>query len=145
MLAPAVQQCVLAYRRPKSLCVCVCAVVNCLLLLHFSSPSRNVSHLFSIPLLECFIIFTTTISKLFSGNLPTFSLIMIWVFTTFLGLQHLCNSYYSSSPLQVDKISWVASVGFAVGETDNYVLESAVEPSLSNGGTISVHVICSCL
>ena len=66
----------------------MCAVVNCLLLLHFSSPSRNVSHLFSIPLLECFIIFTTTISKLFSGSLPTFSLIMIWVFTTFLYLQY---------------------------------------------------------
>ena len=33
-------------------------------------------------------------------------------------------------------------MGFGVGETDNYILESAVESSPSNGGTISVRVIC---
>ena len=67
--------------------MCVC-VVNCLLLIHFSTPCRNISHLFSNPFLECFITFTTTISKLFSGSLPTFSFIMFCVFTTFLCLQH---------------------------------------------------------
>ena len=71
------QQCVLAYRRPKSFSV--------LLIVCYS---RNVSCLFSVLFLECFITFTTTTSKLFSGSLPTFSFIMFWVFTTFLCLQH---------------------------------------------------------
>ena len=35
----------------------------------------------------------------------------------------------------------MASVGFGAGETDNNVLDSAPESSLSNGGTISVCVI----
>ena len=39
----------------------------------------------------------------------------------------------------------MASVGFRAGETDNNVLESAAESSLSDGGNIYVHVIPMCL
>lgn len=39
----------------------------------------------------------------------------------------------------------MASVGFGVGETGDYVLEPATESSLSYGGTMSVLVICMCL
>ena len=36
-------------------------------------------------------------------------------------------------------------LGIGVEETDNYVLKCAAESSLSNGGTMCVHVICRCL
>ena len=69
---------------------CQFYVVNYLLLfIHFSRPFKNVSHLFYTVFPECLTIFTVFTSKSFSGSLPIFSLIMVWVFTMFLCPQNI--------------------------------------------------------
>ena len=64
--------------------VSFCVLNYSLLLVYFSRPFKNVSHLFSSLFPEGLIIFTISTSESFFGSLPIFSLIMFWDFTIFL-------------------------------------------------------------